>query len=597
MNNKCWYFPVNAEGGQPEGLNDSGVENFRGNQIESLAREIIQNSTDAKLKDNNDPVRVTFQKQSIPTIFLPNKDGLINAFRSCLEYKRTPDQAKKFFEKGYDILHNNEISFLKISDYNTTGLLGVHEEGSDWENLVKSIGISNKGGGAGGSFGIGKSAPFACSYLRTIFYSTLNKNGEEAFQGVSRLASHQGEDHETRGTGFYGIKKNTQPITKDIPSQFRRKVPGTDVYVSGFLSDLEWDLKIIKAVLENFFLAIQEGKLLVEVNNTIISQTTLKALIDQYIKEDKNCFSNEYFSALIFGERYSTEFDGLGSVDLYLKKDEDFSKKVAMARNTGMKITHMQNFRGGIRFSGVLIIRGREFNDLLRLAEPPAHDKWEPSRYEEDPVYAERCINNLRKFVRDTVSKLNKVDEATRIDFKGLNRFLPDYLNEEDPLDNSKNENEMEREIPKSMKVTMRRNKKSNIRHLSTASSGRKKGEQPKKTKKKKSIKENKNKSKNMVEIDRIRSIVVDPSQGIYDIKIVTVKGGSGKVRLNYIGEDSKSYEAEISSAIELDGSSTLALNEGFIGPITFEDNSIKILRVSLNEKVRSSLEVIVHES
>lgn len=56
-----WQFPVNASGGQPEGLNDSGVESFRGNQIESLAREIIQNSTDAK-REMNKPVTVSFEK-------------------------------------------------------------------------------------------------------------------------------------------------------------------------------------------------------------------------------------------------------------------------------------------------------------------------------------------------------------------------------------------------------------------------------------------------------------------------------------------------------------------------------------------------------
>jgi hypothetical protein len=38
--------------------------------------------------------------------------------------------------------------------------------------------VSDKAGSSGGSFGIGKSAPFACSDLRTVFYATQDKDQE-----------------------------------------------------------------------------------------------------------------------------------------------------------------------------------------------------------------------------------------------------------------------------------------------------------------------------------------------------------------------------------------------------------------------------------
>lgn len=59
---------------------------------------------------------------------------------------------------------------LRISDFNTSGLTGSRAEvNTDWTNLTKSSGVSDKKGTSGGSFGIGKFAPFACSDFSTVF--------------------------------------------------------------------------------------------------------------------------------------------------------------------------------------------------------------------------------------------------------------------------------------------------------------------------------------------------------------------------------------------------------------------------------------------
>ena len=90
--------------------------------------------------------------------------------------------------KGYTaafgkIVENDETVVLRISDFNTSGLLGSREEiNTDWTNLTKSSGASDKKGTAGGSYGIGKYAPFACSDYATVFYSTYDINNEEAYQ-------------------------------------------------------------------------------------------------------------------------------------------------------------------------------------------------------------------------------------------------------------------------------------------------------------------------------------------------------------------------------------------------------------------------------
>ncbi|MFD1636242.1 hypothetical protein ACFSDI_04095 [Evansella tamaricis] len=590
-----WYFPINAEGGQPEGLNDSGVESFRGNQIESLAREIIQNSTDAR-KINNKPVKVLFRKFFINKNSFPNRTGLLKSLDSCREYKRTPHNAKDFFKKAINILETEKITFLQVSDFNTTGLVGVSEEASDWENLVKSIGISNKGGSSGGSFGIGKSAPFACSNLRTIFYHTYNQNHERAFQGVSRLASHFDGENETRGTGFYGLKKNTQPITNSysIPKWYDRKDYGTDIFVAGFINDDSWEEKIIMAVLENFFVAIYEEKLIVEVGKVTINKSNLKMLIDRYIKINKNLYANEYFSAITFGERTSKDIKGLGTVLLYLQKNDEFSKKVAMVRSTGMKITHMDRFRGGIKFSGVLLIQGQELNKLLRKTEPPAHDKWEAARHE-DPKLADSVIKELGRFVRESVKGMNKFHEKNKLDFKGFNKFLPDYLNEDSPLEENSIEENQNSIIPKTIKVNARRNKKKSRAEIASKGKGGNTKYRRKNTKKRKTS--NGTNSRKRLNITRIKSIVVSGNKGIYDLKIGTDLGGDGWIKLNFIGEDSRSYDTNPITALDLNMNKQLPITNGRIGPVNFDNNDKKTIRVELEEKLRASLEVIVDES
>lgn len=63
------------------------------------------------------------------------------------------------------------LNVLRISDFNTKGLEGADtgDYKSSWGRLVKCNGASNQNSTAGGSYGIGKSASFLCSDLRTVF--------------------------------------------------------------------------------------------------------------------------------------------------------------------------------------------------------------------------------------------------------------------------------------------------------------------------------------------------------------------------------------------------------------------------------------------
>ena len=55
-----WFFP-STDHGAIEGFNNPGLAMFKGEPIRAMAREICQNSLDAR-KSNNKPVRLEFER-------------------------------------------------------------------------------------------------------------------------------------------------------------------------------------------------------------------------------------------------------------------------------------------------------------------------------------------------------------------------------------------------------------------------------------------------------------------------------------------------------------------------------------------------------
>src|SRR5680860_176139 len=153
-----WFLPV-APFGTKERLNDSGLETFLDNPLESLVRETIQNSLDAKRPNSNGPVRVHFEFFDRPMRDMPGLDSLRDEYiqlakkswgLNSIEFKYL-----RSIQRSLD--DSTTLKILRIADYNTTGL-----DELNWNALVKETGVSSKiDSQAAGSKGIGKNAPFA----------------------------------------------------------------------------------------------------------------------------------------------------------------------------------------------------------------------------------------------------------------------------------------------------------------------------------------------------------------------------------------------------------------------------------------------------
>lgn len=307
MGQVCWDFPLLGTGNQ-SGNNIAAITMFKGSGImDGLAREVCQNSLDAKDKELplDTPVKVSFELSYIKKSDYSMFEGYKVALESSIDYWRTSPlstpKIMEFLENVRSALNEEEIPVLVMSDYNTVGLNGVgasETEKSFWNLLVNTEGISIKqDDNSAGSFGIGKNAPFAYSALNLVFYNTLAKDGGRAFEGVARLVTTQKE--------YKGKMRLTQPIGKYLyledeytgrpilPTDespianidaFRRTEIGTDVAVVGFkLNDYtDWEKLTSVAIIKNFILAIMNGKLDVTVKSPIAYLKFAKILLRNY---------------------------------------------------------------------------------------------------------------------------------------------------------------------------------------------------------------------------------------------------------------------------------------------------------------------------
>lgn len=432
-----WSFPSNNYG-MLNGIGEAGIETFKGSPYRSLAREICQNSLDARL-DMSKPVMVEFSDIFVYSTDVPKFSVLNDALKSCFDFWNEQNSKKTvdFFKKALGVANSNQISVLRISDFNTTGLTGSDKEfNTPWQNLVKASGVSDKGGASGGSFGIGKSAPFACSDLRTVFYSTIDINGLKAFQGVSRLVSFRkkgffGQDRDdiTTGTGYYGETKKNSAV-KDcisLDKSFNRNESGTDVFILGFSNKAGWKEDIIKSVLEDFLISVYNKDLVVKIDDITISADTLSELMDKYRETAPIAYN--YYQVLTShsSETIKCDFNGLGEIELHILIQNGLHRRVQMCRSNGMRIFDQKSISGTIPFAGICILKDEVINAYFREMENPQHDAWEPERHSNSSK-AKKDKQELYKYIKNAVIERGRKTPVDEIDADGVGDFIPDEI-------------------------------------------------------------------------------------------------------------------------------------------------------------------------
>jgi hypothetical protein len=466
-----WQHPVDTSD-QWDGFNEPGIEHFAGSPIRHLAREVNQNALDAGEADIVD-VRIRLHEVDVSSI--PHLSELKANLKSC--YEASLNESKKaeiFFKAAQDELKKHKISVLEISDYHTRGMKGPSENGTPFYAFMKAKGQSRKGSDtATGSYGIGKFAPYAVSKLRTIFISTVYQEDSGIYtqltQGKSILMSHDMAGKRKQGVGFWGIREKCQPVSgvvSGLPDWIQRTISETDLpkskgsklTVLGFDAAKNWEEHLAVSVAENFFGAIADGKLRVEVDGKyILDQTTIRAFFDndeirniiktqkgepEQFDNSKNYLATYQGGVEVITEE--TEQRELGLCQVKILIGENLPKKICALRN-GMFITdslnRLKSFSDFKDFMAVFHCQSTKGNELLRSMEPPRHDDFEPERIptKEEQKRGAKALVDLAKWIREMLKLHAKdpVSEVTEID------ELKDFFGDEGDGDSGKGTEEI----------------------------------------------------------------------------------------------------------------------------------------------------------
>ena len=285
----------------------------------------------------------------------------------------------------------------------------------------------------------------------------------ESFQGKAVLISHDSEEGETQGTGFYGVKESCSELGKgQIPQSHRVldeagcPVEGTtSLVVAAFREPNDWRRRIATSVIENYFYAISQRKLTViiepdgsselfEIDDTSLGTwfDFLETGLDGGNPEDEGTSALQearaFWKMSVDTEPTTeTQDNDLGHCRLWIRTAEGLPSKVAIVRGTGMLITSQQSkltrFPRYQDFAALCVFEDPEGNELLRRMENPKHDQFEPDRLlESERDRGRRALKRITDWIRGEIRKhAGPPEGGKKTVLSELATYLPDFQPEE----------------------------------------------------------------------------------------------------------------------------------------------------------------------
>lgn len=419
------------------GFTPAGIAAFSDLRPAAVVRELIQNSLDAALIDAQEPcARVRFARSTCTLAEIPGIGSYRAAFQKALQEHPPTGSARPVVERIKRTLEQDSHEVLSVTDN------GVGLDGRRMSALL-SDGVSAKGGDATGTFGNGHSVVVPASDLRYVLYGGLTIDGRSYGAGQAVLASHRDEgDWQGRsGRGVY--LRSFKPESSEVPFTLAQggDIPqvvalaiervradhghGAAVVIPAFNNfGHRQSLKetVFRASAFNFFQAIHEGRLVVEVDDPeeadVLEATNLREVLSAYRDEQRlgraGAFlsgrkANEAYETLVDGESYDVK-TALGDVAVQLVLRETGRRSVGLCRN-GMWITEeLPMFQGAFAdrqpFQALILLdsdRKSGFFEHVQEAETPLHDKLALKQMEPE---RQRSLRNSLRELRDGIKQL-----------------------------------------------------------------------------------------------------------------------------------------------------------------------------------------------
>lgn len=439
MNYPSYNSSVKNERGD-NGASNAAILTFNKDRIDSLIKELTQNSIDAKL-NKKDVLKLRVRVLDIDKNDIPNFSQFENILNSIVNYWKDKDKSSHnvFSNSLKYVESNSHIKTFVFEDYGTKGLTGDFEKGS-FKSLVFDEGTSSdKGKGSLGGHGIGKNAVFGFSILRSLIYSSINQDGEYKFMGISKLGEYQDNQNKKRSHRIYygnwnsDIPEKAEDLThiennESIPNIFKREGSGLSCYALGIniSEDLEWEKSVKEAFLKNYWFLFHNNLLEVSIGDYVLSNQNYYQLAIELFKDAKKennilPYINTYLNSDI---KEVVNIEKIGNVEFYFKEEinpeDNFPNNVVYLRD-GMMIKYESPEVASLpkKIAGVIFCNNDLGNEILGRMEPPAHNDFEPSLLPEKmPEYTkkdgERILKELRHAKKSIIKEIkNKYNIAT----------------------------------------------------------------------------------------------------------------------------------------------------------------------------------------
>lgn len=449
--------------GAKGGIGGEGIRNllaapgFEGPE-DVVARESIQNSADAKRDGGK--VRVVFRRRPISGTAKTKFFGLVGLgdeltprLQSFAGHGATDEETKALRLLGDP---QEAVELLYIEDFNTIGLGGdlTDPDEGHFYRLLFLVGDGDKGAtaqGTGGSYGYGKSVYASTSSLFTILtYSrfaptTATKGVSSRLLGSTFLRKHRLNGKHFTGRGWFGLSgtrdDDPAPIVNEQADELAQKLgftkrgpndTGTSMLILGASFGKGVDMGRLRAAIETWWwprLIDDEIDIeLYEVDTKLPSprprsrdRDDLRPYIQCYAAIQHDDSSGPRVRT--FNAHHGIELGTIGIVKLEQNEADDSSDtqdndevarnapgraRVALMRAPKMVVAYAE--LGSQRMPpavGVFVADDDETTDkILKLSEPPQHDKWDPhaqrlSRMPHGSQIVEAVLKRSRKEMKD----------------------------------------------------------------------------------------------------------------------------------------------------------------------------------------------------
>lgn len=403
-----WNFKEIMAGDDYQGIRDGDIELFDKTRYQSVVREAIQNSLDARLS-YNEPVTVVFNFLELEKSKHPEMTDVEKRLIFCKNWDRANEDDKELISNMIDSIEIDKYSCLVISDYNTIGM----EVDSSFDSFARARNVSTKNNiGSAGSKGMGKAAYFAASYLHTLFVTSIyHKDNSCLFQGISRISTHKIGDKLYNYKGYYGDDFTPTSSLNSIPDIFKRSQSGTSIYIIGLWADHKREELMVKELLNNFWLAILEGDLIVQIGNQEFDKENI---YDEVVKHFDNVYESgqynsnpnprpyieSYLEINCTNKTYSKNIPILGDVRFVIAQNDQYQGRIANFRKSKMLIYKDPSklYRG---YCGIFVCTDKKGNEILKKLENATHTEWRKGNWKDDR--GREAIYNLHEYIKECI--------------------------------------------------------------------------------------------------------------------------------------------------------------------------------------------------